>query len=41
LDAEHAPGPALAGETVADGNANRLAVDLDPKLAAAAGCCPD
>ena len=40
LGAEHASGPALAGETVADRDANRLAVDLEPKLAAATSGLP-
>jgi len=34
---EHAPRPPLAGEAMADADAQRLAVDLDTQLAARAG----
>jgi hypothetical protein len=34
---EYTPGPALAGQAVADTNSSRLALDLDTKLSAGAG----
>jgi hypothetical protein len=40
LSAEDASGAALARETVADGDANRVAFDLDPELPAGTGGVP-